>query len=544
MIITSQTTLTEFLTLLLKNRGLTKATVNEYLKPTNPSGLDLIKLLGINQKDFNKSVSRIKKAITSSENILIYGDYDVDGVTSTAILWQSLSSQKAHVTPFLPNRKNDGYGFKAASFLKLQKKLKKTFTLLITVDNGIVAGSEFNKIRQELDVIVVDHHISDDLKKLNIFSLIHSTLVSGAVLSWILSREFDKNADLGMAALGTVADCLPLTGINRNVVAYGLQSLRLNPPAGIKKLLEISGTKLENLSAYDLGFIIGPRINAVGRLKSPTDALRLVCSQNMVQATKYAAILNDTNKDRQILQQESIDLAKTKIKKNKNKLIFIADKTFHPGIIGLIAGRLTQEFYLPSVVISIDGDVAKGSCRSIDQLNIIESLRQFTPLFIDLGGHPGAAGFTIKTKNISSLQKKLTSYINKKLKNVDLKPTHNFDAKMELSAVTARNYQLTRKLEPFGIDNEQPQFIFENVKITNKRLVGSTQDHLSLKLDDPTTSNVENTMGSVSGIAFKQGRLDSSLKIGDSINVLASLSVNHWNDQDIPQLIVKEIIAG
>ena len=529
-IIDQSTTEIELLYLLLKNRHISLDKVDEFLKPINPSSL-LVSEFGVNQKLLDKAVKIIKDNIKNHKNILIYGDYDVDGVTATAILWQVLYNHSAQVTPFVPDRENDGYGIRSKSFFEFQKQKNLKFDLLITVDNGIVANNELKKISDTgVQIIVVDHHVAD--KKLSSsITTVHSTKVSGSVLSWILSKEIDKKADLGLAALGTVADCLPLNNINRNIVFHGLQSLRLNPNCGIKKLIQISGIKQESVSTYDLGFVLGPRINAVGRLANPTDALRLLCCSSPIQASKYSQILDSFNKDRQNLQQESITLAKNKIPKNfKDKLIFVADKSFHPGVIGLISGRLTEEYYLPSIVISVNGEIAKGSCRSVKELNIIESLRQVKKYLIELGGHAGAAGFSIETKNISKFQKAITKVINQKLADIELKPSIYFDAEMKLSAVTAKNCKLVEKLQPFGIENPEPIFLFKDQKITQKRLLGQNQEHLKLKLDN------------IDAIAFKKGNLDKSLSIGDLISFTARLNLNIWNGNTSPQLIIKDIL--
>lgn len=549
-ILDKNTTQQEFLTILLKNRNLKKEDLGEFLNPTNPTSLSA-KDFGVSQIQLNKAIKRIKYAIDNKENILIYGDYDVDGITSTAILWQSLTKIGGQVLPFVPDREHDGYGVKAASFLKFQEEKNTKFSLLITVDNGIVANKELQKIiDKNVDVIIVDHHLpSDNLPKAN--AIIHSTKVSGSALSWLLAFQFDSKADVGLAALGTVADCLPLIGINRNIVVHGLQSLQQNPSPGIKKLIEISDSSKNTpgrvLTTYDLGFVLGPRINAVGRLSNPTDALRLLCSQNAIQAGKYAQILDGFNQDRQTLQQDSIDLAEKKFVGKDvacnvsigNKLIFIADSSFHPGIIGLIAGRLTEKYYLPSIIISIGPEVSKGSCRSIKELNIINILRQFSDLFIELGGHSGAAGFTIKTENIKKFQTKITNFINKKLKNIALQPSIIVEVEMKLSAATLKNHKCIKKLEPFGIDNQEPLFLFKNINVVQKRLIGNNNAHLKLKLDDPDTAKHENIPADA--IAFKKGELDSQIKTGDKIDIIARLDSNTWQGTTTPQLVIKEI---
>ena len=295
----------DFLDLLLKNRKIKKSKHLDFFKPNFPSDSDF----KINQKELKKAVDRVNKAIKNNENILIYGDYDVDGITATAILWQVLYQKGAKVLPFIPDRETDGYGIRSKSFFDFETQKNIHFDLLITVDNGIVANQELEKIsKKNTDIIIVDHHLpTEDLPKVS--AIIHSTDFSGSALSWFFATQFDKNADIGLAAAGTVADCLPLVGINRSIVVHGLKSLQSNPNPGIKKLIEVSGIKQDSISAYDLGFVIGPRINAVGRLSNPTEALRLLCSQNSTQAGKYAQNLDKFNKDRQDIQKENLKIA-------------------------------------------------------------------------------------------------------------------------------------------------------------------------------------------------------------------------------------------
>jgi single-stranded-DNA-specific exonuclease len=506
--------------LLLKNRKVKN--IDEFLKPSYPE-------LALSLKP---AVNLINEVILAKGKILIYGDYDVDGITATAILWQSLHQVHPDVVPFIPHREKDGYGIKSESFFRFQSEKNITFDLIITVDNGIVAQKELQKIKSKqphTKIIVTDHHLSDKLL-LSADIVIHTTLVSGAAISWFLSKEFNPNADLGLAALGAVSDCLPLTGVNRSLVVHGLQSLRLNPSPGIKKLVNISGAKQDSLSTYELGFLLGPRINAVGRLSDPTDALRLLCSQSQLQATKYAQSLNDFNLSRQSIQKDSLIDADQKIDQS-HKLIFISGD-YNAGIIGLLAGRLTEKYYLPSIVISTSGEVAKGSCRSIPELNIIQSLREYSDLFIDLGGHPLAAGFSIKPENITKLQKKLSKSIYATLGKLSLEPHLDVDAIMDPLAVTIKNINEIQKLAPFGIGNPEPLFLFKNVTMSNIKTIGQTGDHLKFKIEN------------IDAIAFKKGGSIGKYKEGDRTDIIASLSLNTWNNLTTPQLIVKEIISS
>lgn len=470
--------------------------------------------------------------LSKSSKILIYGDYDVDGITATAILWQSLYRHGYQVTPFVPHRQRDGYGFRADSFFRIQAEKGIVFDTLITVDNGIVALPEFKKLKNT-QIIVIDHHLPDmDIDNLRsiIDNLIHSTDLSAAGLAYFVAQQFDPHPDLGLAALGIVADCLPLTGINRSIVYHGLAQLRRNPSPGIKKLIDISGAKLDSLSTYDLGFLLGPRINAVGRLSDPMDALRLLCATNPITAGKYAAILNQQNLARQEIQQQDIATAEATADPH-SRLLFVTG-SYNPGIIGLIAGRLTEKYYLPSIVIALNGDIAKGSCRSIKELNIIDSLRQLSDFFVDLGGHAGAAGFSIQAKDIPKFQAKITKIISHQLQGQVLQPTLEVDAKMTLSAVNIANIKAINQLAPFGIGNPEPLFLFEGLRVTSKKLLGTNQDHLKLKLGDPVTE----------AIAFKKGDYDTQIKTGDLISLVARLDLNTWNGTTTPQLIVKEII--
>ena len=530
-IIDSHTSIQELTSLLLKNRLVDD--IDAFLSPPPP--------------ELTVPPLRLENA----KHILIYGDYDVDGITATAILWQALNHQGFDVTPFIPNRETDGYGFKADSFFRFERQKKLNFDCLITVDNGIVAHPEFKKLKQSrpnIKTIVIDHHFPGT-EVLPVDQLIHSTKVSASALSYFVAHQHYLSGDLGLAALGTVADCLPLLDINRSIVFHGLQELRLNPNPGIRKLAEISKIKIDTLSAYDLGFILGPRINAVGRLSDPTDALRLLCAPTSTIAHKYALILQKYNQKRQSLQLDSYHQAEKQIIETDHDLSATANAhsallfvvgPFNPGIIGLIAGRLTEKYRLPSIVIGLNGQVAKGSCRSISKFNIISALRQCSTLLVDVGGHPAAAGFSIVEKNIPKFQKKILKIAQQELSQKDLTPVLETDAQMTLQAVTQKNIKTINQLEPFGVDNPKPTFWFKGVRVVSKRLLGQNHDHLKLKLDDPNTNYPENIPADA--IAFKKGDLDHKLSVGDLIDVVATLDLNTWGGITTPQLIVKEII--
>lgn len=469
--------------------------------------------------------------LDTGDQILLYGDYDVDGLTSTAILYRSLSQAGYHLTPFLPHREVDGYGFKAESFFRFQQEKSLTFTHLITVDNGIVANTEFAKLvqKQSLKITVIDHHLPGPALP-QVDQIIHSSITSASGLAYFVSRQFDRQPDIGLAALGVVADCLPLTGVNRSLVAHGLSFLRLNPSLGIRELATICGARLDTLSATDLSFLLAPRLNAAGRLDHPQVAFDLLTATQVSEAQRIASLLGSHNSTRQQLQESSLIEAESQVKP-ASFLLFAQSPNFHPGIIGLLASRLTDKYSLPSVVLSLDSSTARGSCRSIPQLNFIEALRQHASLFVDLGGHPGAAGFTISTHNIPQLQSLLTTTIAAILSPLDLTPTLEVDAVMEISAVKVANIKAIEQLAPFGIGNPKPLFLFKSVPVISKKLLGQNQDHLKLKL------------GHVDAIGFKLGHYDSKVKVGDTLDIVASLDLNVWNGYTTPQLLIREILV-
>ncbi|HPJ16876.1 MAG TPA: DHHA1 domain-containing protein [Candidatus Woesebacteria bacterium] len=480
-----------------------------------------------NHLDLSLVIKLIKEY--SSKNILIYGDYDVDGITSTALLWQAIYPLCPQVYPFIPDRQRDGYGFKAESFFNIQSTKHLQFDLLITVDNGIVAQSEFAKIKQIQDtkILIIDHHLANG--EVSADALVHSVDHSAAGLAYFVAQELSQNADIGLAALGTVADCLPLLEINRQLVVHGLEKLRNNPSCGIKKLIDVSGLNQNNLTVSDLSFGLAPRINAIGRLDNPLNALRLLCSSTDQQANQYASLLNDFNQSRQDIQKESTESALKTV--DATQKIIVVSGQYHPGVIGLIASKLVEKYYLPSVVITSDGSVAKGSCRSIDGVNIISQLRKFQELFIDLGGHPGAAGFSIDPKNIDNLKTALQNEFLEVLKDYQPQPSVTVEAETTIDLVSETIYQKINQFAPFGIGNQHPQFLFKNLVINNLSLVGQTKDHLKLVLSK------------ISSIAFKKGDLIENLKIGQKVDVVAQIDLNIWNNRSTPQLIVKEIIS-
>ncbi len=527
--------------ILLENRDIkTKKEIEEFLNPDiSKVTTDFVK---INKTQLKKSLRRINKAIEEKQKIIIFGDYDVDGICASAILWETLNSLKADVLPYIPSRFEEGYGLSVLGIDNLLKKQK--VDLIITVDNGIVANDAVDFAnKQGIDVIVTDHHVpSKNLP--NAFSIIHTTLLCGAGVAYLLAKEIKnkisniKNQNethLELVALATIADLVSLTGANRTLVKFGLLELRKTKRPGLLALIDKSKIKTEDIGVYEIGHIIAPRLNAAGRLADAMDSLRLICTKDKKRAEKFANILNKINFDRQQITQDSLNHAKSKVgKKELKNLIFIADESYQQGIVGLIAGRLVEEYYLPSIVISKGEKYSKASARSVKGFNIVEFLREASDLLVDVGGHPMAAGFTVETKKLELLEKKLFENASKLIKKEHLERTLRIDMELPADFINLEVYNKIQELSPFGMANPEPTFLTKDLTVENMRLVGNDGKHLKIRF------MIKDLGFKIEGIAFGMGE-GNGFRIGDSVDVVYTLDENNWNGNKSLQLKIKDI---
>lgn len=530
----------EILQVLLQNRGIkTKKEIKEFLNP-NLSEIS-IKSVGIKKQNTDKALKRIRIAIEKKELIIIFGDYDVDGICATAILWETINDLGGNVFPFIPSRFEEGYGLSVKGIENLISQKPKT-SLIITVDNGIVANEAVDYANNKgVDVIITDHHMPD--KKIpKAYSIVHTTNVCGAGVAYLLSKEIKdkklnlKNDDthLELVCLATIADLVPLRNANRAFVYFGLETLRNTKRVGLLELFRKTALVKEKIGVFEVGHIIAPRLNAMGRLYSAMDSLRLICTKSKDRAQELAAKLSSTNLERQEITAEMLFHAKDKAKeKIINNLIFIADESYKQGVVGLVAGRLVEEFYLPSIVVSKGKIYSRASARSVAGFNIIEFLRQASDLMVDIGGHPMAAGFTVETKNLELLKKRLYKNALSQIKKSHLERVLNIDLELVEDLILPSTYQTIQKLGPFGMANPEPLFMTKNLQIVSLGLVGKEQKHLKLKL-----STINRVYLDV--IAFGMGQ-DSTLKVGDNISIAYVLEVNEWNGSKRLQLEVKDI---
>ena len=519
---------------ILENRGIKD--IKDFLK--TPSLNDLFDKFSDN---FKSSLVKAKKlifeAMENKRPILIFGDYDSDGINATAILYNFFKYEKKYdkVSYFIPNRFEHSYGLsKKAINESLEKIAKDEKVLFITVDVGITASEEISYIKKlGHSVVLTDHHQKpDNIPDADV--IVWNDDVCGSEISWILSKVLgSKSRDsIAYAAVATITDLLPLLGFNRAVVKKGLKVLNSEPPIGYKKLFEVSGIKGTEITTYELGWVIGPRLNAAGRLKSSEDSIRLLTERDENILEELARSLNSKNIERQEKTLEMYDIAAEVDESNLPKIIFSSDEKYHEGIIGLVSAKITQKYYRPSVVISLNDGYGKGSVRSIPGINIIEILRKFEDLFVDLGGHPMAGGFTIEEKKIPEMKKKVSEYIEKKFDNDVFNPVLNIDLKIPSDIIGVNLLEEIEKMEPFGMGNEQPVFLSEGLGIVSCDVIGKDGSHLKLKLYDGEKYQ--------KAVFFGGSKFEKDFEIGDKVDLVYSLSKNEYNGKTYVDMVVKD----
>jgi len=541
--------------IILSNRGLkTKKEIDEFLKP------DLKKItavsVGIDKKHLEKTIKRINKAIAKKEEVIVFGDYDVDGISGAAILWETLTEAGAKAMPYIPHRLDEGYGLSKIGIDNLLLKNPK-IKLIITVDNGIVASKAVEYANKKgIDIIITDHHVplaggSKNLPKA--YAIFHTTKLCGAGVAYLLAQEISnfkfqisnkyqspktkiQNNHLELVSLATIADLVPLTGANRTLVKFGIEKLRTTKRPGLLALIKEAEIDKSKIDVFEIGHIIAPRLNAMGRLEYAMDSLRLLCTKDLERAEVLATKLGSTNKRRQELTIEAFEHAKSKIKNQKSKiksLIFLGDESYQQGVIGLVAGRLVEEFYRPSIVLSVGKKYSKASARSISGFNIIEFIRGASDLLVDAGGHPMAAGFTVETAKLPLLQKKLEQLAEELLDKDKLTRSVRIDCELDLSFIDKKLYDVLQKLAPFGMGNPTPVFLSKNLVVEDMRLVGNDGLHLKLR--------VQKDGKYFDAIGFGLGDRADEVRIGSKIDLVYTIEENEWNGNNRLQLKIKDL---
>jgi len=537
----------EIIKALLANRGLkTKKEIEEFLNPKKPEELTP-KDVGIDSAQIKKATQRIKKAIKNGEKIIVYGDYDTDGICGTAILWETLHHLKANVLPFIPLRE-EGYGLKME---RIEKLAQEGVKLIITVDQGIVAYSQVAHAQKlGVDVIITDHHVLGE-KKPKALAIIHTVRLCGASVAWFLVRALKKAIEgeeiktgLDLVTLATIADMVPLVGPNRSLVKYGLKQLHQTKRPGLLALFDFAGFKKENLGVFEISYLISPRLNAAGRLDDPTDSLRLICTKDEKRAIALAQKIDQQNRERQNLTEKTMIHARELWLKedSQSHLIFVVHESYQEGIIGLVAGKLTEEFYRPAIVVSKGKEFSRGSARSIKEFNILAAIRACAEMVGAHGGHQKAAAFTVETAKIEILKEKLTALTKEGLKNKDLSPTLTIDLELDLEDLTLAFYKELSCLEPFGEGNPQPVFATKNVRAVEVRTVGNGNKHLKLRLASGVPASPEDGSHlTFDVIGFGMGSFYTQLSPDEPLDIAYNLTTDEWNGNKRLQLKLKDI---
>jgi len=505
-------------------------------------------------RDMPKAVSRINQAIKNKEKIGIFGDYDADGIPGAAVLYKFFNYLGAETEVYIPSR-DEGYGLNEKGIREL---FEKNCKLIISVDLGIVDKEkvEFGK-NLGVDFIITDHHeIQKKFYPDNAFAVIHPNLegqnypekcLAGGGVGWKLAqalaiKQQNKNADnylkwlLDLAAVSTISDIVPLIGENRVIAKYGLIVLNKTKNLGFEKMFEVANITKGKIGVYAVGFQIGPRINAPGRLNAARSSFDLLVSKNENIAMKLAQELNYINIARQEELERILKEAKEKIKKSKlerKKVILIEGENWPKGIIGLVAGKLMDEFARPVLVLSREGKSLKGSGRSISEYHLVEALDQCKKYLTKYGGHARAAGVSLELKHLSNLYDQLLEIAESKLKFEELIPKISIDARINFPDINFKLINKLKKFEPHGLGNPRPVFLLENAILKDKRLVGQKDKHLKVKV---MHDNVE-----LDGIGFDLGFLYDKLNIGVKLEIVFTLEENEWNGTKKVQLKILDL---
>ncbi|MBI5670443.1 MAG: single-stranded-DNA-specific exonuclease RecJ [Chloroflexi bacterium] len=550
----------------LINRGFsTPQQAWEFLRAADLTSGRYLSLKG-KHRAIDRAVSRLVQAVERQEKIIVYGDFDADGVTSTVLLVQVLKSLGANVEPYIPNRIDEGYGLNAPALRSL--KYEYGAQVVITVDCGIRSVQEVEDGKRfGLDMIVTDHHsIGPDIPdahavinpKLQDFDLSprHACPYSEDMLAGVgvayrvaealltvagansklrrLRKPLELDDLLDLVAIGTVADLAPLNRTeNRALVRRGLERMNQHPRPGIRALLDVAGVKPGTVSAMTIGFAIGPRINAAGRLADAMIAYRLLAATTEAEAMQYAQQLQELNTQRQTLTREAQGKIKESIEAiHDQPLIFAGDAGFQPGIVGLVAGRLVEEYFRPAVVMEYGREESRASCRSIPQFDITRALDNCADLLVRHGGHAQAAGFTVSNQNIDALRERLLELARNSLDGQELKPVLEIDADVNINQLTEKLVEELQQLEPTGHMNPSPVLMSRNVLVKEKRTVGADGKHLKLKLARAGQRDLD-------AIGFSLGERAGELP--DYVDVAYQLEMNEWNGSRSLQLNLQDI---
>lgn len=524
---------------ILVQRGIdNKESIEEFLNPSYEKLYDPFLL-----NDMDKAVKRINTAINKEEKIFIYGDYDVDGVTASSILYMALKSIHNNVYIYIPERENEGYGLNKNA---IDKIYKAGGNLIITVDCGISSHSEAEYAKSMgIDMIITDHHTCPEIlppcvavinpKRKD--STYPFSELCGAGVSLKLCSALNLLTDklIAICAIGTVSDIVPLILENRIITYFGIKLLREGILKNINILCEVAGTDYKNISSTTIGFTIAPRINAAGRMATAKEAVEFFISQDTKRIKELSEYLNNLNLKRQECEKEIYKEAKEKIEKNKeyeNNIMVVSGNGWHEGVIGIVASKITEEYYKPCIMICVNDNEAKGSSRSVRGYNIYEGLLGVSDLLIKFGGHSLAAGLSIDPLNIDKLREKINENAKEIFENGDISPFITIDAELKENNINLEYTENLKKLEPFGMGNPQPLFLIKD-SLVKESYSFSSGKHMRLNLLKEGVP--------IEAVGFNMGQFTNSLKTNQKIHLLCTIDINEFKGIKKVQAKVKDI---
>lgn len=542
--------LPEIVSRILAARGLVEPRdVQAFIEPDYESSLHDPFLL----KDMHLAVERILGAIKDNQKIVVYGDYDIDGMTATALMEEVLAGLGAEVSTYIPDRFEEGYGINLGSLKNLHRK---GVGLVVSVDCGITAIKEVEWAKANgLDMVITDHHTvpeqlpqgvpilnpkqKDDTYPFKDLAGVGVAFKLAQALQ-LKSGEPERGQEkwlLDLVALGTSCDMVSMVGENRALVKYGLIVLAKTRRIGLKALAMAAGLKLEKVQSYHLGFILGPRLNAAGRLEHAQQSLNLLTTRNSSEAFTIAEQLDDLNRQRRLEQDRIFKQALVAAEgcRDDAVLVLSSDDWSH-GIVGVVASKLLERLHKPVILLQVMGATAKGSGRSTAELNLVEALSNCAQLLTKYGGHHFAAGLTLASSNIDELRAGLNQYYQEKgLTPAERQPLSQADIDIEdLEDINWPLFEALAMLEPYGTGNPQPLFVSHHLKLVNVAAIGKSKEHLKLVVADKKGKTME-------AIAFSQADRHPNLKSGQHLDVCYQIGANEYMDRKSLQLIVVEL---
>ncbi|MCD7935361.1 MAG: single-stranded-DNA-specific exonuclease RecJ, partial [Tannerellaceae bacterium] len=537
--------------LLLVQRGITS--VEEVKKFFRPNLNDLHDPFLM--PDMDKAVARLNKALGNKEKILVYGDYDVDGTTAVSLVYKYLRPYSSSLDYYIPDRYDEGYGI---SYKGIDYAAENGVSLIISLDCGIKAIDKIEYAKEKgIDFIICDHHMPDDtlpdavavLDAKRLDSQYPYEHLSGCGVGFKFMQAFAKSnnfptADLekllDLTAVSIASDIVPITGENRILAYYGLKQLNTNPGLGLKGIIDVCGLSNKEITISDIVFKIGPRINASGRMMNGKEAVELLLAKDIAVAKEKSENINQYNDERRELDKRITDEANAIIDQFTNiedrKAIIVYDPTWHKGVIGIVASRLTEKYFRPAVVLTKSSELITGSARSVTGFDIYKAIESCRDLLENFGGHTYAAGLSLREENLEAFTKRFSELAADEIIAEQMTPQLDVDAILELKDITPKLVNELRRMNPYGPDNHKPVFCTLGVKdFGTSKLVGKELEHIKLELIDSTSQTP------IHGIAFGMHTHSEHIKTMKPFSICYTIEENTYNGNTTVQLMVKDI---